>query len=402
MNYSVVSSKKKIVIFCDVLPYPPNSGISIPLFHFINAMACHEVTVVCFSNDDDLLINVSREFLTKNNINFIHYASEDVSRIKKIMRMLFCTYPQYVIRIEDVVLNQINKLLLEIMPDIVYVDMPSLTKILELSNQIGLYTIYAPNDSLSLAFYNEIKHKSGLAKIKSIIDYRNAINLEKNNISISSKVIFVSELDKDFLCRRIGFELNNIEIIPNGVDIDLFKPNQKNNEILFVGKLDGGNSKYLKNFITNVYQKTNSEKRWKLNVVGSCNDEHYIEWLNSIDGISYLGFVNDISELYAKAFCVISPIRKNSGIINKVLEGLSSGALVVGYRESFAAIEGLSDFESCCICVDNDSEFIFALDSIFNTPRAYLSYQDIARTFAINNLSWDRRYHLFRSLVDSV
>ena len=61
--------------------------------------------------------------------------------------------------------------------------------------------------------------------------------LEKRSLRNIDKIIALREEMKDYLIYEFNIPENKIVIIPNGVDVELFKPsNKKNNQVLFVGR----------------------------------------------------------------------------------------------------------------------------------------------------------------------
>ncbi|WP_305405734.1 glycosyltransferase [Photobacterium leiognathi] len=393
---------KKIIVLCDCLPYPYDNGIKIPLFHFLESLSeGFDVKIISITNEIDS--GRCHDYYVNKGYDFKVYKPKVLNIIQKIFCMLLSKYPQYVLRISDNNLSLIKSEVAKFRTDVAYVDMPSLSGMLNiLHDELSInHLIYAPNDSLALGFKNEISQKVGIKKIKSILDFIRARKIERNNVEKASISFFVSENDKKYVNNSLFNGIrSDISVIENGVDIDYFCPQIKMNKLLFVGTLEGGNRRYLQDFIKDVYSQIPINMRWEFVIVGGCNDKDFISYLQSVVGINYVGRVTELNNFYGEAFCVVSPIRKDAGIINKVLEGLSSGCVVIGYEESFDALKKYSNFGKPYITVSSSSEFVIKLTDIFNNYEKYEGLGLEARKFATATLSWQSRYISFREIVN--
>ena len=79
--------------------------------------------------------------------------------------------------------------------------------------------------------------KSKKSFFKKIIAYL----IEKFAYNNADRIILTSEESKDFVIKRFKIDSNKIQIIPNYIDIDLFKPlsiPKEKNRIIFIGRLE--------------------------------------------------------------------------------------------------------------------------------------------------------------------
>lgn len=394
---------KKIVVFCDNLPFPYDNGIKIPLYHFIKGISTkYNVLVICVANESKRSIDVAQNEFKNIGVMLEVFDYKTKGKVGKFFSALLRLTPHYVFDLNFKFKSRILKKISEFSPDCIYLDMPSLSRILDLKHDIGndVKWFYAPNDSLSLGFLNEIREKRNIKRLKSFVDYFKSLILERKILKTVNRSFFVSELDRQFVIQKHRIDIEKVYMISNGVDSSLYLPKEKEKYLLFVGGLDGGNANYLKRFIENVYSKLPIEIRWSFKVVGKTKRTDLLKLMNETSGIEYLGFVDDISALYSHAFCVISPVRKNSGIINKVLEGLSSGAVVVGYKNSFSGLINADDQKEAYIEVDDDITFINILNHIFSEPKLYESYFVNSREYILAHYSWEDRYQKYMEFLD--
>jgi glycosyltransferase involved in cell wall biosynthesis len=117
-----------------------------------------------------------------------------------------------------------------------------------------------------------------------------------------------------------------IELIPVGMEFQMRERRTFSNKIrlLFLGKLDWPpNREGLRWFLEEVWPFLDKTK-FELNIVGSGNADWIKKYLND-KNIKFLGFVNDLNEIYQTMDISIVPVHFGSGTRIKVLECVSRG-----------------------------------------------------------------------------
>lgn len=120
---------------------------------------------------------------------------------------------------------------------------------------------------------------------------------------------------------------NNIRgfVVPIGYDfnLEIARPKQTNNQIMFLGRLDWHpNKDGLIWFLTEVWPHI--FKKYKLTIAGSGNAEWLKSFLNQ-PNIIFLGRVEEVSKLYEKSMLSIVPLFYGSGTRVKVIEASRYG-----------------------------------------------------------------------------
>ena len=115
--------------------------------------------------------------------------------------------------------------------------------------------------------------------------------------------------------------LHNVSLIKansSGITIDF--PNR----ILFVGWLDYlPNKNGILHFVEKIFPTIKANvPDVELIVIGKTEDQSFINYLNSFEGIYAPGFVEDINEEYKKCRVIIIPIYQGSGTCIKFIEGM--------------------------------------------------------------------------------
>ena len=88
--------------------------------------------------------------------------------------------------------------------------------------------------------------------------------------------------------------------------------------------------------------------------------------------ISFLGYVDDLSELYRNASAVVLPIISGSGMKTKTCEAMMYGKVIFGTAESF---EGYLTTKDCILC-DNDKEFVEKINAYLSGEVRYFSHDN--------------------------
>lgn len=134
---------------------------------------------------------------------------------------------------------------------------------------------------------------------------------------------------------------------------------EQNIDYLFLGSAFFANQQGVQWFLDNVMPHIGGN----FTIAGKKMDEIHFNNLN--DKTSVIGFVDDLSVLYASAKCVVSPIFSGSGMKTKTAEALMYGKTVIGTREAF---EGYVIDKDCMIECNTAEEFINVLSKIDQIP----------------------------------
>lgn len=132
-------------------------------------------------------------------------------------------------------------------------------------------------------------------------------------IASEDKKIFINKIpNSKYLDVNVGLDFNPVTKL---------NQNEKN-VFMFLGKLDWEpNKDGLIWFLKEVWPNVNKEKS-VLKIAGSGDASHIMPFLNQ-EGIEFLGFINNVDDLYGAADCSIVPIQYGSGTRIKVIESVS-------------------------------------------------------------------------------
>jgi glycosyltransferase involved in cell wall biosynthesis len=203
-------------------------------------------------------------------------------------------------------------------------------------------------------------------------------------------VTAVAEADAERL-RRLD-PRRRIEVVPNGVDVDYFRPQPDAavdpDELVFVGVMSfPPNVAAMQHFTHRVLPLVRRARpAVRLTIVGR-DPRPAVRRLAELDGVIVTGEVDDVRPYLARAAVVVVPMVSGSGIKNKVLEAMAAGKPVIG---TSLAVEGLPVTSGQEVVVANGAEDIAAaVTSLLAAPDSQAAIGRAARALVEQRYTWD-------------
>ncbi|WP_428768135.1 glycosyltransferase family 4 protein [Treponema sp. HNW] len=236
------------------------------------------------------------------------------------------------------------------------------------------------NGLKSIVFYHNIEanyYKSRYLIKKNLVSILFYYYVKKNEILSTDFCDFRIVLNK-----RDGEELKKIYrkdfnfVLPISMPVkDVDKTTfVKNRYALFVGSNFFANQEGLSWFIEKVVPHISIP----LYVAGSICDFLKSKYPAN-KKIVYLGFVDNLDDVYTKAAFIVSPIFKGSGMKTKTVEALSYGKYILGTSEAFIGID--SDYEKIGALCNDDVSFVTRI----NTWNAVSNFNIFSHNLFLNN-----------------
>lgn len=258
-------------------------------------------------------------------------------------------------------------------------------------------------DSYSLEMKRRINKKPVLLKPSLFFEVLRLFNYEKEMIKYFSSTIFVSQVDAN-VYRRTR-EKGRIYVMPNGVDLEYFKPQNETIEdypsLIFTGHMSFvPNIDAIKYFVDKIYPLIKKEiHQIRLYIVGADVSED-VKLLNNIDNIVVTGSVDDIRPYLAKATIFINPMVSGTGIKNKVLQAMAMGKAVVSTK---LGAESVSVTNNTDIIIANEpSEFSEKVITLINDKQLRTNLGLSARKTIESKYSWENTFSAYDKMYDSL
>lgn len=215
-----------------------------------------------------------------------------------------------------------------------------------------------------------------------------------------------SRLDSDRLLQIAPG--SNVHDVPNGVDIDFFRPGQGtrlvDHDLVFVGTMDWyPNAAAIDFFLDEVWPELKRRRpTLDFGVIGSNPSPRLLERAQATHGVEVYGYVDDVRPYLEGARIFVCPIRDGGGTKLKILDALASGCCVVAHP---TACEGIDVEDELHVrLARTPAEFVEAIEVLLDAPATRASMAAAGRDLMVRSYSYDalgrRLADLWRDVVD--
>ena len=392
----------KILWISHLVPYPPKAGVLIRAHHLVKELSkYHEVDLIAFNqrglmepyfNTYEEGTRQSRAILENfcRRVEF-HDCPTDKSRFSKYwcaLKSLFTKFPYTIAWLQSTAFKQrVEELHQTHHYDLIHCDTISLAP----------YIDNIKNTPLSLDHHNVESHmllrraqmeSNPLKKFYYWQEGNRLVKFEKKYCPLFSTNITCSELDNDRFRQFIPNA--RYQSIPNGVDIDFFRPGdeRRNSHIIFIGTLDWYPNIRAVNFIANDIWPILKRRRPEIvvDIVGSKPPQELVALGQRDERFNVHGFVDDIMPLLNHATAYVCPINDGGGTKLKLLDAFAAGKAVVADP---IACEGLlsTDGENV-LYAETAEQFVSQIERLFDDESLRLNIEKNARGHAVNHFSF--------------
>ena len=319
----------KILFLANRIPYPPYRGDKLKIFNLARRLAKkHELYLVTFTQSpEEAVYKKDLERIFKE-VHLVY-----LPKWKSAMNCLSAGWDQTPLQVMYFRSAEMQALLNNVLSrhrfDAVHIQHLRMSPYL--AERQDIPRILDLPDAFSLYWERRKKIKRGLAR-KSFesLEQKRVLKYEQIMKKYDMSLVCSAE-DMEYLKKL--HHLDNIRLLPNGVDLDTFYPRDHdyshNKTLLFTGNMD-----YAPNVDAVVYfaQEILPTIRGKFPqarfvIAGQRPVSKVLELAN--DHVVITGFVEDIAEVYNSASIVVAPLRFGAGTQNKVLEAMAMGIPVV-------------------------------------------------------------------------
>lgn len=398
----------RILFVLNQLPYPPRNGVTIPSYNYLKGMAEYNEVYLLFLRDtwyesSDEGIEKNRRLVAKMWVMDVHKqpALERIGRELKGVSLF------HVGRAYDESL--IREICESASFDVVWV---SDDGILDVIDVIGRYarapfkSVAGINDCITSVFEQakkQITLKGGtfkgrvLALIKWLRSFRTGA-IEEQILSKYDFVLVQSALDERRLCQISRHRLApKIVVASNGVDEKLFQNefDVTSKELVFVGSLRGY-SPIVEWLLDEVWLHVReSHPDVIFHIIGKGASAGLLKKISTAPSVKYTDYVEDICDVYKGKALSISPVFKNYGLINKVVESMAAGIPVVADKGSFSCIPEFDNGTHGLIA--NDAKgMITAINKLLSSGELRQEIGRSSRVLIQKHFRWKDRIDLMR------
>lgn len=311
----------KIFVLLPRIPYPLEKGDKLRAFNQIKQLAKHNEIVLCALNDNAKVSEQDAFHALQpycQSISFIKINKAQI--LLGLIRAFFKGLPmQCGYFYNHKAAKKVNALIAKHQPDMLY------CQLLRTAEYIRHKDLPKAIDYQDIFSYG-MKRRADIASRAT----RPIYNMEYHRLQRYEAEIFddfdvrsiISEPDRALFPHE---RRNEILIVPNGVDHDYFKPQEKEKkyDLVFTGNMSYPPNvnavEYLAHEIMPIVWKTLPET--KLYIAGATPDPKVKKAASARFIVS--GWLDDIRDAYAESRIFIAPMRIGTGLQNKLLEAMS-------------------------------------------------------------------------------
>jgi polysaccharide biosynthesis protein PslH len=337
----MIGKRRNILYLAHRVPHPPNRGDRIRSFHLLEFLAARADVHLAF---------LAEETPTPESMDVLEKLCARVAAVTLGRRSRWATAAWSLATgrtateglFQSRTLKQtIAAWARETRFDLVVVFCSSMMQYVDVAELEGVPLVVDLVDVDSQKWFDYGATASGLKRLLFQLEGRRLRQLERELSRRAKAITLVSESEANLY--RSFCDADSIHAVPNGVDLDYFRPWETPSEsgiCVFVGALDyRANLEGIEWFCDRAWPLIHARcPNTRLKLVGS-NPGAGARRLAFREGVELIGEVPDVRPYVAEADIAIIPLRIARGIQNKVIEALAMGKAVVATPQ---AIEGLA------------------------------------------------------------
>jgi len=253
----------------------------------------------------------------------------------------------------------------------------------------GFPKVYDAVDSLTLSYRRSITAANipSMQRLIALVEWLKMRDYEPWIIQHYDKVVVSSPIDKN----TFNSARREVEIIPNGVDLNYFnwyKGPREENSIVFLGKMS-----YYVNiasvlwFYHNVFPLVRRHHpKVRFNIVGR-NPTPVITALGKDRSVEVTGTVPDVRPYLTKSTIAVCPMVSGAGIQNKMLEAMAMGLPCVATSLACQALQTQNGYD--VLVADTAEDYANAISELLDHPEHRCRLAENGRHYVEQHHNWN-------------
>ena len=380
---------RRVLVVSGYLPYPPTWGAGMRVYQLVRELAkCNEVTLLCQRAPDqsadagDLAdVCVEVRVVTRRPVTGLRRRARQASSLLSARPFLAdaAVGPELQAALDDCLAGR--------MYDLVQLESSTLG-LLRVPDGIPV-VIDEHNVESEVLLRAGTQERSALRRAFNRVEAAKTQHLELRTWQRSAGCAVPAQ--RDLVAVQSRAPALQVEVVPNAVDADVFRPHEgpttvSGASLLFVGLLHyRPNVDAARHLVLQVLPELRRRRPdVRLTVVGA-GPEAELAWLRR-HGVVATGLVPDVRVPMAEADCVVVPIAFGGGTRLKVLEALAMARPVVS---TTVGAEGIDvRHEEHLLLADDDAAFVHQVCRVLEDPELARRLGRAGRDRVVDDYSW--------------
>lgn len=382
-----------ILLICPWLPWPPFDGARIRIFETLKHLAAeHQVTLLANTQGLDERQNIEA---ISGMCRRIEVEYMDASKLHQFRRMTSGVFSgsSFIqsFHFNKRLAQRIHSLTSREKFDIVQVELSFLARYADaVSSAGGARTVLSTHNIETQRFQRELQLSGWDARHLVLqADAWLFPHWEDRAIRKFDGALAVSEPDRAWISEHAP--RCSVELVPNGVDVDFFRPNRNADSreqcIVFTGLMDyPPNVDAVCWFVSEIFpaiRKAHPDLRFQ--IVGARPTER-VRSLARIDGVEVTGEVPDIRPFVDGAAAFVVPLRSGGGTRLKILQAMSMACPVVSTAVGAEGLQVENDLN--ILFAENDDQFAGQVGRLLESDSFAAEIGEAGRTLVQQEYAW--------------
>lgn len=372
------------------IPYPPNSGVRMRVWNVLERVAQnHRVALVCYGNkNEDIPEEVDKVCSSIYMVDPVP-SVKGLSLYFKMMLGLFSGLPHSVkSRFSPLMKQKVKDVIDAEEIDFIMCDSLYLAMHIPFDGKI---TVLNEHNIESVIIERYARTETNILRMMyASYELGRMRRFEDKTWASFDQCYVCSDVDKREIEKRTSHK--NVVVVPNGVDVNKFKPEQvehKRFSLVYTGLISWKPNEdavlYFANEIYPLIKKKISEINWCIVGKGPCSEIKNLAVNDS--SITVTGFVDSVAPYMLESEVFIVPLRIGSGTRLKILEAWAMGKAVVS---TSIGCEGLGYSDGKNIVVADDPQlFADKIIELLNSKEKRQELEANGRVLAEAEYSWE-------------
>jgi glycosyltransferase involved in cell wall biosynthesis len=398
-----------ILFVVDQLPFPPRNGVTIPVYNYISGLKGNFKIHLLYVTDGKSSVDNNQLEENKRLVDkLIIFEAEVKTSVRKIWDELcgdefyFCPWDW--VRSSSLLMAMLTG----VFYDFVWFSPYSVGNVRKaFSESDQLIFVAGISDSATLVYRSKRKEvlKKGIGvrvRINNLFGWLRSFSMASTECKFLLRyqlVLVQTQVEVEFLSQISGNVIKDrLLLLSNGVNDTLFSLplDTRSDKLLFLGVMTGAYRENMLWFLENVWPIIKQAcPGIQFKIVGECSCPVLLRKMNNDADIQYRSYVADILSIFDGVAVMVSPVFKNYGLINKVVEAMAAGIVVVGDSGSFNGIPGFQPHVHGVVA-DRPQDMAEAVIHLLHSPLHRVEMSKRARELVRENFNWNGRIQTVR------